>query len=212
MSSHPPPTDHFEMSVNNLLVPPEIQEVFKRDTSNNDFVPVSASDAGIHDTVAESKPDDFEEKLQVQKQDPSERHHLQLLPSTLVLPTVADKIEELEPKTPGISPIDLGNRTAKVVHEICATEREGLRHKTKVLTASLQRIKRADMDINHQQRQLQESRSELCRLLQIEAQLKEYETRSVESLEVEFQMLQQEVAKLSYCVEVALQEEIDWVA
>ncbi|CAH0491275.1 unnamed protein product [Peronospora farinosa] len=133
-------------------------------------------------------------------------------PSTLVLPTVADKIEELEPKTPGISPIDLGNRTAKVVHEICATEREGLRHKTKVLTASLQRIKRADMDINHQQRQLQESRSELCRLLQIEAQLKEYETRSVESLEVEFQMLQQEVAKLSYCVEVALQEEIDWVA
>ncbi|CAI5701198.1 unnamed protein product [Peronospora effusa] len=102
-----------------------------------------------------------------------------------------------------MSPVDLGNRTAKVVHEICATEREGLRRKPEVLTASLQRIKRDN---------LQESRSELCRLLQIEAQLKEYETRSVESLEVEFQMLQQEVANLSDCVEVALQEEIDWVA
>ena len=68
------------------------------------------------------------------------------------------------------------------------------------------------MNVIHQQRQLHESRSELCRLLQIESQLKEYEKRSVESLEVELQMLQQEVANLSDCVKAALQEEIDWVA
>ncbi|CAI5721688.1 unnamed protein product [Peronospora destructor] len=202
MSSQPPPTDH-------LLVLPENQGFLKRDTSNNEFVPTTASDAGIRDTVVESQPDDI---VQVQEQDPGERHQLQPLSSALVLPTEADKTKEPESKTPGISPIDSGNPTAKVVHEICATEHEDLRRKTEVLTTSLQRIKRDNMDVTHQQRQLKESRSELCHLLQIEAQLKEYEKRSVESLEVEFQMLQQEVASLSDPVEAARQEEIDWVA
>ncbi|CAI5742580.1 unnamed protein product [Peronospora destructor] len=222
MSSQPAPTDHFGMNVNDLLVLPEIQGFLKRDTSNNEFVPTTASDTGIRDTVAESQRDDIEEMVQVQEQDPGERHQRQPLynflaskdfpSSALVLPTEVDKTKELESKTPGISPIDSGSPTAKVVHEICAIEREDLCRQTEVLTTSLKRRKRDNMDVTHQQCQLQESRSELCRLLEIEAQLKEYEKRSVESLEVEFQMLQQEVVSLSDSVEAARQEEIDWVA
>ena len=79
MSSQPPPTDHFEANVKELLVTAEIHEILKQDTSNNEFAPTTASDAAICDTAAESQPDDLEEKLQVQDQDIGECHHLQSL-------------------------------------------------------------------------------------------------------------------------------------
>ena len=65
---------------------------------------------------------------------------------------------------------------------------------------------------SHQLHQIQELQSELFQLLQIEAQLVEYEQRSVDSIEAELQMCKEEIARLSGQVQEAAQKELDWVA
>jgi hypothetical protein len=52
----------------------------------------------------------------------------------------------------------------------------------------------------------------LARLLDVETQLKQYEQRSVESLEEELAEHKQEVADLSVKIGEASQEELDWVS
>ncbi|CAH0521968.1 unnamed protein product [Peronospora belbahrii] len=186
--------------------------MLKKATSKSKSVSTTATAARNCNTVTESQPDEPEEKIQVQEQDIGESHQLQSSPlSALGLSTEANTVKESQSTRQDISPTNFGDSTAKVVHEICGTERNELRRKAQVLTASLQQAKRNNMDVSYQQHQLEELQSELCRLLHIEAQLKEYEKRSVESIEHELQVLQQEVANLSKCVQAALQEELDWI-
>ncbi|CAH0478747.1 unnamed protein product [Peronospora belbahrii] len=145
---------------------------------SNKSVSTTATAARNCNTVTESQPDEPEEKIQVQEQDIGESHQLQSSPlSALGLSTEANTVKESQSTRQDISPTNFGDSTAKVVHEICGTERNELRRKAQVLTASLQQAKRNNMDVSYQQHQLEELQSELCRLLHIEAQLKEYEKR-----------------------------------
>jgi HD-GYP domain-containing protein (c-di-GMP phosphodiesterase class II) len=61
-------------------------------------------------------------------------------------------------------------------------------------------------------KQVQELKAELARLQDIERQMKQYEQRSVESLEEELAKHKQEVADLSVKIGEAAQEELDWVS
>lgn len=83
MFSQPLPTDLFDVTVNDLLIIPEIQEVLKRDAFEDESVSTTVSMtsysssplvAGIRDAIAESESDDAAEKLQVgREQEADER-------------------------------------------------------------------------------------------------------------------------------------------
>ena len=58
---------------------------------------------------------------------------------------------------------------------------------------------------------VQELQEELSRLQYMEAQTKQYQQRSVESLQQELKMHQDKVADLRGKIEDATREELDWV-
>lgn len=60
-------------------------------------------------------------------------------------------------------------------------------------------------------KKIQELKAELARLQDIERQSKQYEERSLESLEEELAKHKQEMAELSVKIGEAAQEELDWV-
>ena len=77
MSSVPPQSDMFDMTVNDLLIIPEIQEVLKRDVSDDKPMLAALSmysytgspRASIYDKVANTEPEGTEEKLRFDKHD-----------------------------------------------------------------------------------------------------------------------------------------------
>lgn len=62
-----------------------------------------------------------------------------------------------------------------------------------------------------QKKKIQELHSELSRLQELEAQSRDYQKRSPESLEVELKLHQKEIADLSSTMQDAAKQEADWV-
>ncbi|CAI5741945.1 unnamed protein product [Hyaloperonospora brassicae] len=209
------------MTVHDLLIIPEIQEVLKRGVSEEQ--PVldalsmysydSSTSASTYDKVADSMSEDAEENMQWEQHGGGGCYQLHSPVSLVVSPAAeSDVTKKHEPRMPETK-LDRSYKPAdKTVQAICAAELRDLSREAQVRTASFQRSKQDKETASHQHHQIQELQSELFQLLQTEAQLVEYEQRSVDSIEAELQMCKEEIARLSGQVQEATQKELDWVA
>uniref|UniRef100_A0AAV1VFW1 Uncharacterized protein n=1 Tax=Peronospora matthiolae TaxID=2874970 RepID=A0AAV1VFW1_9STRA len=221
MSSVPPQSDMFDMTVNDLLIIPEIQEVLKRDVSDDKpmlaalsmYSYTSSPRASIYDKVANAEPEGTEEKRRFEKHDKNGYRQVHSPVSKAVgLSTGLDVTKEQKPRTSDNKLVRYYKPADKTVKGICATELRDLRRAAQVRMASFQQIKQEKEIACRQQHQIQELQSELLQLLQIEAQLVADEERSVDSIEAELQMCKEEIASLSGQMQEAAQKELDWVA
>uniref|UniRef100_M4BYT8 Uncharacterized protein n=1 Tax=Hyaloperonospora arabidopsidis (strain Emoy2) TaxID=559515 RepID=M4BYT8_HYAAE len=209
------------MTVNDLLIIPEIQEVLKRDVSDDKPMLAALSmysytgspRASIYDKVANTEPEGTEEKLRFDKHDKNGYRQVHSPVSNAVgSSTGSDVTKEQKPRTSDNKLVQFYQPADKTVQGICATELRDLRRAAQVRMASLQRIKLEKEIACRQQHQIQELQSELLQLLQIEAQLVAYEQRSEDSIEAELEMCKEEIASLSGQMQEAAQKELDWVA
>ncbi|KUF91939.1 hypothetical protein AM588_10004462 [Phytophthora nicotianae] len=93
-----------------------------------------------------------------------------------------------------------------------SAEFDELRRKLRMQTASRRYRKRKKQEARQQKTQILELQAELARLQELEAQTKQYQQRSTESLERELKIHKDEAADLSDKVQAAAQEELDWVS
>uniref|UniRef100_A0AAV1VHU3 BZIP domain-containing protein n=1 Tax=Peronospora matthiolae TaxID=2874970 RepID=A0AAV1VHU3_9STRA len=101
--------------------------------------------------------------------------------------------------------------TGQLVHVINSTEFDELRRKLRMQTASRRYRKRKKEKSRQQKVEIQELQAELARLQEAEAQWKQYQKRSIESLQKELEMHEQEAIALSKKVQDGAKEEFDWV-
>ncbi|POM76015.1 Hypothetical protein PHPALM_6796 [Phytophthora palmivora] len=102
--------------------------------------------------------------------------------------------------------------TEQHVHVLTDGELVDLSHRLGVHTASISHDKHEKEAARQQELEIQQLRAELSRLKQVEAQLKLYEQRSIESLKHELEVHQQEIASLARKLENAAKDELDWVS
>ncbi|ETK95254.1 hypothetical protein F441_01833 [Phytophthora nicotianae CJ01A1] len=101
--------------------------------------------------------------------------------------------------------------TGQRVHVMNSAEFDELRRKLRMQTASRRYRKRKKQEARQQKTQILELQAELARLQELEAQTKQYQQRSTESLERELKIHKDEAADLSDKVQAAAQEELDWI-
>ncbi|CAH0478727.1 unnamed protein product [Peronospora belbahrii] len=101
--------------------------------------------------------------------------------------------------------------TGQRVHLMNSAEFNELRRKLRMQTASRRYRKRRKEQIRHQKMQIQELQSELAHLHEYESQWKQYQQRSVTSLQTELKTHENEVASLTKTIQDAAKEELDWV-
>ncbi|TDH73544.1 hypothetical protein CCR75_004077 [Bremia lactucae] len=97
--------------------------------------------------------------------------------------------------------------TGQRIHVMNASEFDDLRRKLRMQTASRRYRKRKKEEARQQRAQILELQAELTRLKEIEAQTKQYQQRSIESLEKELKMHNDEVTDLSKKIQDAAKEE-----
>lgn len=97
------------------------------------------------------------------------------------------------------------------VHVMNSIEFDELRRKLRMQTASRRYRKRKKEEARQQKVQVLELQAELTRLKEIKSQAKQYQQRSIESLEKELRMHKDEVSDLTEKIQDAAKEEQEWV-
>ncbi|KAL7678511.1 hypothetical protein Plhal304r1_c102g0175281 [Plasmopara halstedii] len=97
------------------------------------------------------------------------------------------------------------------VHILDDNQFNDLCRKAKVQPTVLLNDKRQKNEIRQQKVKIQQLKAEVFRLRQSEAQLEQYEHRSVKTLKKELRMRRNEVADLSIKIQNAAREENEWV-
>ncbi|KAF1778384.1 hypothetical protein GQ600_9726 [Phytophthora cactorum] len=99
------------------------------------------------------------------------------------------------------------------VHVMDDDELANMRRRMEVQTAVLSHDKHKRFEeVRQQKLHIQQLQAKVARLLEIEAQFKQYEKRTVESLQEELEVHEREVADLSRKLETAAKKEIEWVS
>ncbi|KAG2769301.1 hypothetical protein PC129_g11456 [Phytophthora cactorum] len=233
MSSQTPATNVFGITVGDLLVMPEIQELLTTDvdpdasssttshspTSNPNNSPANNSEE-LHGSVCDGSIDaaegseeartsgqcqDDEEMCQEQEdeQELGVTHQI-----TRSISQEVANFEELSDEVTDTSSVVLP--LGQHVHVMDDDELANMRHRMEVQTAVLSHDKHKREEVRQQKLHIQQLQAKVARLLEIEAQFKQYEKRTVESLQEELEVHEREVADLSRKLETATKKEIEW--
>ncbi|KAG7383503.1 hypothetical protein PHYPSEUDO_003596 [Phytophthora pseudosyringae] len=230
MSWQPPASNPFEITVDDLLVMPEIQEALTTYASENmpltlASLPRHTGSSGVLGDSEGVTPGDEKQKKQQAVLDEDVRLDFTLQISRSMygfrsyecafVPCHSAPSNRKHVSIPAEEELEYqfvhatSTRSERHVHAIGAAEFVELRGKVAVQTASLRRSNLQKTEVRQQKQQIQELQATLCRLQQVEAQLLQYTQRSDQSLRLELQMLEQEVATLSERVREAVQQELN---
>ncbi|KAL3657770.1 hypothetical protein V7S43_017342 [Phytophthora oleae] len=118
------------------------------------------------------------------------------------------------PKKPRPSPSTTTSNvlpTGQRVKVMNSAEFDERRRKLRMQTASRRYRKRKKEESRQQKSKILELQAELTRLQDLETQTKQYQQRTIASLEKELQMHQDEISDLSQKVQNAANEELNWI-
>ncbi|ETO84171.1 hypothetical protein F444_01875 [Phytophthora nicotianae P1976] len=102
-------------------------------------------------------------------------------------------------------------RSGQHVHVLNDDELTDLCRRMEAQTATLGRAIHQKEKVRQQKTLIQQLEAKLSRLQGVEAEIKQYERRSVESLRDELALHQHEIADLSRKLENAAKKEVDWI-
>ncbi|KAG7383505.1 hypothetical protein PHYPSEUDO_003598 [Phytophthora pseudosyringae] len=206
MSSQTLFTDVFGITVDDLLVMPEIQELLTTAVSDLE----TASPAPT--TTSHSTPPDLKKgaaSSNSHDEDSRDEMHGKVGDWKIAGVQAPDRTPRTKSAASGTS--QEIHPTGQRVHVMNEDELNGLCWRLGAQTAALRQAKLQKNEVRGHKLLIQQLRVELSRLQQTEAQLKQYEQRSVQSLEEELALHQREVADLSRKLQHAAVEETDWV-